>query len=154
LKIFKKIILVVVLVLVVMQFIPLEKTNPKIDENIAFHADKKVMGILKRSCYDCHSNETKWSIYSDIAPLSFEVHRHVEIGRAVLNFSEYESMDKSKKIKKLKRVIQTINNGMMPLSSYVLFHDEAVMSKEERALLVKWFENELKKLSPDGYFLD
>jgi hypothetical protein len=146
--------LILVLILVVIQFIPLEKTNPKVDDRVAFHADKKVMEILKRSCYDCHSNETKWSIYSDIAPLSFEVHRHVDIGRAVLNFSEYENMDKIKKIKKIKRIIQTINNSMMPLSSYVLFHDEAVMGKEQRDILVKEFEDELKKLSPDGYFMD
>ena len=64
----KKFIAVVVLIFILMQFIPLEKTNPKVDENIALHADKKVMDILKRSCYDCHSDETKWSIYSDIAP--------------------------------------------------------------------------------------
>jgi len=135
-----------------MQFIPLEKTNPKVDDRVAFHADKKVMEILKRSCYDCHSNETKWSIYSDIAPLSFEVHRHVDIGRAVLNFSEYENMDKVKKIKKIKRIIQTVNNGMMPLSSYVLFHDEAVMSKADKEILVDWCQSQLKSLSPDEYY--
>jgi hypothetical protein len=148
----KKFIAVVVLIFILMQFIPLEKTNPKVDENIALHTDKKVMDILKRSCYDCHSDETKWSIYSDIAPLSFEVLRHVDIGRAVLNFSQYKNIDKDKKIKKIKRVIQTVNNGMMPLSSYVLFHDEAVMSKADKEILVDWCQSQLKSLSPDEYY--
>ena len=136
-----------------MQFIPLEKTNPKINKDITLQGDEKVMNLLKKSCYDCHSNETKWSIYADIAPLSFEVHSHVDIGRKVLNFSEYRSMDKELKIKKLKRCIQTVKNGMMPLSSYLMFHDEAVLSKEDRSILIKWFEAQLKSLTPDGYFM-
>jgi uncharacterized membrane protein len=148
----KKFIASVVLILILMQFIPLEKTNPKVDERLTLHADKRVMDILKRSCYDCHSNETKWSIYSDIAPLSFEVLRHVDIGRAVLNFSQYNEIDKDKKIKKLKRTIQTVKNEMMPLSSYVMFHDEAIMSKEDKKVLINWCESELKNLSPDEYY--
>jgi len=141
-----KFILAVVLILVLMQFIPLDKTNPKVDESIALHADKKVMNILKKSCYDCHSNETKWSIYSDIAPLSFEVLNHVNVGREAINFSEYKKIDKETKIKRLKRAIQTVKNGMMPLSSYTMFHDEAVMSKEDKKILVDWFEAQLKSL--------
>jgi len=137
-----------------MQFIPLDKTNPKVDESIALHTNEKVMKILKRSCYDCHSNETKWSIYSDIAPLSFEVLSHVNVGREAINFSEYKKIDKEIKIKRLKRSIQTVKNGMMPLSSYLMFHDEAKLTKADKELLVKWFEAQLKILSPDGYFLD
>ncbi len=142
----KKFIFAVVLILVLIQFIPLDKTNPKVDEKIALHADKKVMKILKRSCYDCHSNETKWSIYSDIAPLSFEVLNHVNVGRKAINFSEYKKIDKEIKIKRLKRAIQTVNNGMMPLSSYTMFHDEAVLTKEDKKILVDWCESQLKSL--------
>jgi uncharacterized membrane protein len=148
----KKFIAIVILIFILIQFIPLEKTNPKVDERLTLHVDKRVMEILKRSCYDCHSDETKWSIYSDIAPLSFEVHRHVDIGRAVLNFSKYNEIQKEKKIKKIKRVIQTVKNEMMPLSSYVMFHNEAIMSKEDKKVLIKWCESELKNLSPDEYY--
>jgi len=145
----KKFIFVVILIFVGMQFIPLDKTNPKVDEKITLHADEKVMKILKRSCYDCHSNETKWSIYSDIAPLSFEVLSHVNVGRKAFNFSEYKKIDKEMKIKRLKRSIQTINNEMMPLSSYIMFHDEAILSKEDKKVLVAWFESQLKTLCGD-----
>jgi uncharacterized membrane protein len=147
----KKIIIAFVAVLILIQFIPLDKTNPKVDKTIALDADKKVMGILKRSCYDCHSNETKWSIYSDIAPLSFEVLSHVNVGREALNFSEYKKIPKDIKIKRLKRAIQTVRNSMMPLSSYLMFHDEAKLSDEDKQVLIKYFETELRKISPDEW---
>ncbi len=147
----KKILIAFIILLILIQFIPLDKTNPKVNEDITLHTDKKVMSILKRSCYDCHSNETKWSIYSDIAPLSFEVLSHVNVGREALNFSTYKTIKKDIKIKRLKRCIQTVRNTMMPLSSYLMFHDEAKLSKEDRELLIEWFSKELKKISPDEW---
>ena len=89
---FKKIIIGIILVLVLIQFIPLEKTNPKVDKTIALKTDENIMKILKKSCYDCHSDETIWSIYSDIAPLSFGVVAHVNDGREALNFSKWKSI--------------------------------------------------------------
>jgi len=140
----KKTLLATFLSLVAIQFIPLEKTNPKVDDSKALHCDEKVMVILKKSCYDCHSNETKWSTYSEIAPLSFGVVSHVNDGRKALNFSEYKVIEIERKKARLKRAIVTLNNGMMPLPSYTMFHEEAVLTKEERAILVKWFESELE----------
>ncbi|MCD6173411.1 MAG: heme-binding domain-containing protein [Sulfurimonas sp.] len=148
----KKIIIGIVLVLVLIQFIPLEKTNPKIDKTIALHTDKNIMKILKKSCYDCHSNETKWSIYSDIAPLSFSVLSHVNDGRKALNFSKWKNIKLSIKKARFKRAIKTVNNEMMPLSSYLMFHEEAKMSKEDRKILVKWFEKELSLIAPDEVY--
>ena len=149
---FKKIIIGFFLVLVLIQFIPLKKTNPKIDKTISLTADDKVMKILKKSCYDCHSDETKWSIYSDIAPLSFGVIAHVNDGREALNFSKWKSIKLSIKKARLKRAIKTVNNEMMPLSSYLMFHEEAKMSKEDRKTLVNWLEKELSLIAPDEVY--
>ncbi len=148
----KKIIIVIVLVLVLIQFIPLEKTNPKVDEAIALNTDEKIMKILKKSCYDCHSNETKWSIYSDIAPLSFKIHSNVKIGRKALNFSNWKSIKIDIKTARLKRAIKTVNNKMMPLSAYLSLHEEAKISQDERKILVKWFEKELLLIAPDEVY--
>lgn len=142
----KKITLSIVLLLVLIQFIPVDRTNPKVDTTISLNADKEVMKILKKSCYDCHSYETKYSIYSKIAPLSFEVASHISKGRAALNFSQYKKIDKEIKKARLKRAIKTINNNMMPLSSYVAFHKEAKLTKQQKEILEKFFNNELKKL--------
>ena len=144
-KMIKKTVIAVVILLVGMQFIPLEKTNPKVDEKIALHTDKKVMKILKKSCYDCHSNETKWSIYSDIAPLSFGVVEHVEDGRKALNFSRYKTIAANIKKLRLQRAIKTLKMGTMPLPSYLAFHEDAKLTPEEKKILIKWFEQQLKE---------
>ena len=143
---FKKTMIFFVVTLVAIQFIPLEKINPKVDEAIALHTDKKVLSILKKSCYDCHSYETSWSIYSDIAPLSFGVVSHVKDGRKALNFSLYENIDPKIKRARLERAIKTVNNGSMPVSNYLAFHEEARMTKDEKETLVAWFEKELKAI--------
>ena len=145
----KKTLIFLVILLIAIQFIPLKKTNPPVNEAIALHSDKKVMQILKRSCYDCHSNETKWSIYSDIAPLSFGVMSHVEDGRNALNFSRYKTISPEIKRARLKRAISTVKLGIMPLSSYLLFHKEARLSKADKKTLIAWFEKELQELPAD-----
>ncbi len=142
----KKIVLFTMFSLVAIQFIPIDKTNPKIDERVSLHTDTQVMQILKKSCYDCHSNETKYSIYADIAPLSFGIASHISDAREALNFSNYKNISDDIKKARLQRAIKTIKNGMMPLSSYLMFHDEAKMTQEEREILVRWFERELGRL--------
>ncbi len=145
----KKIIIFLLVLLVSLQFIHINKTNPKTNEKVALHTDSKVMKIFKNSCYDCHSNNTKWNIYSDIAPLSFGVESHVENGRKALNFSNWKNIPDDIKIARLKRGISTLKLDLMPLSSYLLFHQDKKLSKEDKQILTEWFKNELKKLGVD-----
>jgi len=105
------------------------------------------MNILKRSCYDCHSNETKWSKYAYIAPLSFGIVSHVKDGRKALNFSNYKNIPNNIKKMRLKRAIQTVKIDRMPLGSYTLFHKEAKLSKEDKKILIDWFNSELNRLN-------
>ena len=148
----KKIVVGVILMLVLIQLIPLKKTNPKVDTTIALKTDENVMKILKKSCYDCHSNETKWSVYSKIAPLSFKILSNVNRGRAALNFSTWQDIKVDIKVARLKRAIKTVNNKQMPLSAYLSLHDEAKISYDERKVLVKWFEKELGIIAPDEVY--
>lgn len=140
---FKKIVILSVVLLVMIQFIPLEKTNPKVDESVALHTDERVMAILKKSCYDCHSNETRWSIYSEIAPLSFGVVAHVNEARAALNFSNFKNIDEKIKQARFKRAIHTLKIETMPLESYLAFHEEAKLSASEKKTLIEWFEKQI-----------
>ena len=146
---FKKIMIIVILIMILIQFRPLEKPHPNVDETIALNSDIEVMKILKRRCYDCHSYETKWSIYSDIAPLSFSVSSHVSKGRKTLNYSEWNKIDIETKITRLKRAIKTVKNGTMPLSSYLMLHEEAKLSQDDKKILVEWFEKELSLIGPN-----
>jgi hypothetical protein len=134
------------MIFIAIQFIRPEKTNPRVDKTIALSASKDVMDILKKSCYDCHSYETKWPTYSEIAPISFFVASHVKKGRKALNFSEWKNIDTDIKEKRLKRAIMTVNNGMMALPSYVSVHDNAKLNKDEKTILIKWLEDEIHKL--------
>jgi cytochrome c551/c552 len=141
----KKTILILLFLLVAIQFIQPDKTNPQTDDALKLQAPQDVINILKRACFDCHSNETKWPNYSYIAPISWSVVSHVNDGRKAINFSEYKKIDPKIKQKRLKRAIQTINNTMMPLSGYIQFHKEAVLSDNDKKILVKWLNEELKK---------
>ena len=139
----KKVLLIIVVLLVGIQFISPTKTNPKVDDSISLKASKDVENILKRSCYDCHSFETIWPDYSYIAPFSWSIVAHVDDGRKALNFSKWSEIDPEIKIKRLQRTIQTVNNGMMPLSSYISYHEEAELSSDDKKVLIDWVNTQL-----------
>lgn len=143
----KKTLLFSLLLFIGIQFIPSEKTNPKTDPNLALKTDADILKILESSCYDCHSHETKWPSYADIAPISFVVSAHVHDARAALNFSLWEALDPQIKAARLKRAIITVNNEMMALPSYRAMHAESKLTKEQKQRLTAWFEEELKKLT-------
>lgn len=139
----KKTAIFIIVSLILIQFITVDTTNPKVDEKLALQTDTKVMKLLKQSCYDCHSYETSWPYYSSIAPVSFFISSHVSKGRQAMNFSEWSSIELDIKQKRLKRAIITVNNGMMALPSYVSAHEEAELSRDDKNILISWFKQEL-----------
>ena len=141
----KKTIIFSIIFIISLQFIKINDTNPKIDSSIELSASKDVMKILKQSCYDCHSFETKWPYYSKIAPISFFVANHVRDGRKALNFSKYNEIDNKIKKLRLKRAINTIKNDTMPLPSYLFVHKDSALTKEQKTVLINWFEKKLKE---------
>ncbi len=96
----KKILIAIGVILIGIQFIPVERSNPPVTQEI--DAPSNVLSILKTSCYDCHSNETEWPWYSKVAPVSFLVSADVRNGRKRVNFSEWDKYDEEKKEKKLE----------------------------------------------------
>ncbi len=134
---FIKIVLSLIFILITIQFIPVEKTNPPVDKRYEIKAPKEVKALFKRACYDCHSNETKWPWYSNIAPASFYIAKHVKDGRAWLNFSEWEKYNDKKKTK-LKREIFRAVALAMPLPMYLSVHKEAKLTEEEKDKIRYW----------------
>ena len=122
--------------LIVAQFIPLARVNPP--ERGQAPAPKAVQALFQRSCYDCHSNETRWPWYSWIAPVSFLIAHDVTEGRRELNFSTWESYQDSRKKRKLKEIVEQVELSKMPQWYYVLIHPEAKLSAAERELIIKW----------------
>ena len=146
---FRKIVIVLVVSFGLIQFLNPKLENPKVDKSLTLEASSDVMGVLKRSCYDCHSFETKFSEYAKVAPFSFVVMSHIKDGRKALNFSKWKTIDKEIKIARLKRLIVTTHNHMMPLPSYLFAHKDASLSKKDIELLSSWAEVELKKLNKE-----
>jgi len=123
--------------LILLQFIRVDIINPKTDPSLEIDAPKEIKNIFKRACYDCHSNNVKIPWYSNIAPISFYIKRHVDLGRAWLNFSIWKNYSKEKKDQKLKEIYKAVYKAM-PLSDYVWKHPEAKLSKDEIKKIRKW----------------
>lgn len=137
--------LIVLLLLVIFQFFRINTTNPAVDPSkdiiTATHASSEIAGILKTSCYDCHSNEVTYPWYTNIAPVSWWIKHHINEGREELNFSTWQSYSAKKADYKLKECIEMVTEGEMPLSSYTLIHTHAKLSKAQRNTLVNWFNS-------------
>lgn len=98
---------------------------------------------MKRSCYGCHSNETVWPWYSDIAPLSWLVAYDVHEGRDELNFSLWGTYNPERRQKKLKEIAETIAEGEMPPWYYIYpMHRDARLSEADRKALTQWIASE------------
>ncbi len=97
-----------------------------------------VAALLRNSCYDCHSFETKWPFESYVAPVSWLVARDVEAARSSLNFSDWPHNDAGRARKRWRHIAEEIENGEMPLPSYTRMHRRARLDERQRAELVKW----------------
>jgi len=125
--------------LLVAQFVRVERLNPPVRSNI--HADGEVAAILRKACYNCHSNETVWPWYSNVAPASWLVASDVSEGRRHLNFSDWESYDGDKQSYKLKAITEEITDRAMPPWYYSMVHRGSRLSEGERAQILSWAAN-------------
>jgi Haem-binding domain len=121
---------------VLMQVFRPDYTNPPVEGDIA--APPEVASILRRACYDCHSNETTWPWYSQLAPVSWLVARDVTQGRRELNFSMWQGYPAKRKAKKLEEIASEVQEGEMPMAIYVPLHPQAKLSDADKAALVSW----------------
>jgi hypothetical protein len=132
----KKPLIVLTVVLIGIQFIPVERSNPPVIEEI--NAPSNIKAILKTSCYDCHSNETDYPWYAYVAPVSFFVGKDVNDGRRRLNFSEWDKYGKEKREKIIDNILEEINQGTMPISIYTLVHPRAKLDPLKIKTLSDW----------------
>jgi hypothetical protein len=124
------------LVLGAAQFIPVDRTNPPVKSEVS--APPPVEAMLRRACYDCHSNQTRWPWYSRVAPVSWFVAHHVHEGRKDLNFSEWPLFDLDGQDLALEGIRKQLENRRMPLESYLLLHPEARLTDAEIDTLLRW----------------
>lgn len=133
----KRTLLIFLGLFIVMQFIRPSHENITSSSKIALKTKPELEQVFKTSCYDCHSNNTTWPWYSEVAPFSWIISSHVKNGRKALNFSTWENYEDEKKQDKLKAIYKKIYTTM-PLSSYVSFHKEAELSKAQKEMIREW----------------
>ena len=132
----KLVTLVIVGIIVILQLIPVNQTNPPVVQEA--NIPQEVKAILVESCFDCHSNETIWPWYSRIAPGSFLITRDVIEGRKHLNFSDFSGMDAFDSSDVAEEIEEVLEEGRMPILPYLLLHPDASLSDSEIGVILSW----------------
>lgn len=139
-------LLLIVIVLVGVQFIPKAAKNQSTKmETMAIDQVHQVppstISLLKNSCYDCHSNNTHYPWYANIQPVAWWLNDHIEEGKGELNFSEFGSYSLRRQYHKLEEIKEQIEEDEMPLESYTIIHQNAVLSDTDKQEINNWASN-------------
>ncbi|WP_298882346.1 heme-binding domain-containing protein [uncultured Polaribacter sp.] len=141
-KTIKKIGFFLLLVLIIVQFFGPEKNEGSLTSLEAFISEtnppENVHKILKESCYDCHSNVTKYPWYSNITPVNYWMNDHVKVGKRKLNFSKWNEYSLKRKEHKMDELHEEVEKKHMPLDSYTWTHSEANLSQDQIDAVVAW----------------
>lgn len=147
----KKILLILLGLFVAAQFYGPEKNSGDMASMQPFLAEtnppSNVQDILKTACYDCHSNVTRYPWYNNITPVNYWLADHINEGKEHLNFSNWVGNSTKRKDKKMKELIELVDEKEMPISSYTLIHTDAKLSPDEIQAVVDWAKQVRMKYS-------
>jgi hypothetical protein len=107
----------------------------------------EVMSILERSCIDCHSNQTRWPWYSNLAPTSWLLVDHVNHARSHMNLSEWTKYETKDADELLEEICEETSKGAMPLPSYLLIHRSSKLSPQDVRTLCEWSKTARERLA-------
>lgn len=109
-----------------------------------------VRQVLESKCGDCHTDNTRWPLYSKVARVSWLVEHDVHDGREALNLSRWEQYSAEMQVGLLSRIASEARSGQMPLKQYVWIHPEMQLSGSEQQQLYEWARTERKRLKQRG----
>ena len=140
-KIFKRVLLVLLVICIIIQFFrPVKNlsgdTTHDISKNYVVSAD--VHAILIKACYDCHSNKTRYPWYAEAQPIAWWMADHIQEAKRKINFNEFSSYRIAKQFKKLEDCMDEVKDGSMPLPSYTLIHQNAILTDAEKSTFTNW----------------
>lgn len=142
-----------VVVFIIIQFIPADLPEVSTDNSgdiiKSGLVSQDVAIMLKTSCYNCHSNETKYPWYAHMAPSSWLVARDVRVAREELNFSKWQDYDMSKMLGKLDDITSEVGEGRMPMKIYTLLHPSARLDDAQRELIIAWAEATMDRVAEE-----
>jgi mono/diheme cytochrome c family protein len=130
---------------VLIQFVPYgrDHTNPPVTAEPSWDSPQ-TRALAETACFDCHSNETTWYWYTNIAPFSWLVQHDVESGRATLNFSEWDRPQEG------TDVAEMIRSGEMPPWYYSMIHRSAKLSDAQKQQLISGLQATFQASPPIG----
>jgi len=123
------------------QLIPIGKdhTNPPIVSEPNWDSPA-TRDLVKRACFDCHSNETIWPWYSNVAPVSWLVWNDVRAGRSRMNFSDWDRGFQPG----AGEIAEVLQEGEMPPAQYLLMHPAARLSAADKQALINGLRNSIR----------
>lgn len=141
----KKILLVLLAALIVIQFIHPKKNKsegpqPNYIGNI-FNIPEDVKTILAKACNDCHSNNTRYPWYANLQPVHWWLENHIKEGKKKINYDEFTNRPLRYQYHKMEETIEMVKEGEMPLNSYTWTHKDAKLTDEEKSKLTGWAQS-------------
>jgi hypothetical protein len=144
-KLLKKLFLLLLVAFVIAQFFGPEKNQGDLASIEPFLAEtnppEDVKVILKETCYDCHSDYTRYPWYNNITPINYWLAGHVDHGKEELNFSNWAEFSTKKKDHKLEEIEELVLAKEMPLESYTITHSEAKLTDAQIQSVVDWVKS-------------
>ncbi len=141
-KVVKVILLIALAAFVVIQFIRPQKnvSNGDLSNDISkkFSIPADVQTELNNSCYDCHSNNTRYPWYAEVQPVGWLLAKDIREAKKNLNFSEFGAYRLRRQYIKLEQIADQVSEEEMPLPNYTIMHRDAKMSPERRTRLINW----------------
>jgi mono/diheme cytochrome c family protein len=131
-KLVRNIIVALLGIGIALQLVPYGRahSNPAVQANPNWDTPR-TRELFYRACADCHSNETVWPWYSNVAPMSWLVQKDVDEGREKFNISEYGlRKDES------EEAAEEVEKGAMPMAVYLPLHPSANLSAAEKQELI------------------
>ncbi len=145
----RKIVIGLVIVLVIIQFIRPAKNlsgDTSKDISIGYAVPDDIQAIFKRSCNDCHSNQTVYPWYAEVQPVGWWLNHHVEDGKRHLNLNNFTSMRIAFQKKKLEEIMEQVKKDEMPMSSYLWIHTNAKLSDPDKQALNAWCQQQIDSI--------
>ncbi|MGB0880947.1 MAG: heme-binding domain-containing protein [Polaribacter sp.] len=141
-KILKKIGWLLLFLFIIAQFFGPEKNEGELISLVPFinetNPPESVHKIMKESCFDCHSNVTKYPWYNRITPVNYWMNDHIKVGKKKLNFSKWNDYSLKRKEHKFEEIYEQIERKNMPLNSYTWTHAEANLTQKQIDEMVTW----------------
>ncbi|WMI64570.1 heme-binding domain-containing protein [Aestuariibaculum sp. YM273] len=141
-KLLKKMVLALLVLIVIAQFFGPEKNEGDMASIEPFLAETNppadVKAILEETCYDCHSDVTRYPWYNNITPVNYWLAEHIEDGKKHFNVSNWVGNSVKRKDHKFEELIEMVEDKSMPLKSYTITHSEANLSEDQIKAVIDW----------------